>query len=351
MRTVGWAACGAALVFGLVVTGACGGGDGAAAPGVDGGPGVGSSGSSGSRGGGPDGSPSGDAGSDSGPRGDAGGDGAVGGRDAGQPNAARACPAVAPGDHETYGLPPTTNLPAGISAMTDWAAHPATGGWSGRQVMDDCRYRADPDGFVTWHGKTAARVEVNAGDDPLALGAGSERAEMLTLQSAAGVEVKEGSGTAYYATSYFFPTTWDGTFLHGDSNSWSFVLQMYPLGGLSAGRHDTGSPQIYDFASLTFSDGGTIALGKWTDFVFMIDWTAGHIVWWRRDQGQAAFTKVVDGIDATFKNATSAYVKQGLYRGGDVNGRTDVFWIGPTARGDTFAAVEGASFGTSAGPP
>jgi hypothetical protein len=234
--------------------------------------------------------------------------------------------------------------------MTDWTQHPATGGWQGRQVMDACRYQADPNGFTTWHGKAAARVEVDPGDDPLVLGEDSERAEELTFQGADGVAVVEGVGTVYYATSYFFPTTWDGTFLEGDSNSWSFVLQFYPLGGLSAGRHQASSPQIYGFASFTFSDGGAIALGKWTDFVFMIDWSAGHIVWWRRDQGQTAFTKVIDGTDATFANAMP-YVKQGLYRGGDVNGRTDVLWIGPSSRGSSFAAVEGASFATSVGPP
>src|SRR5262249_43366410 len=104
-------------------------------------------------------------------------------------------------------------------------------------------------------------------------------------------------------------------------------------------------------ASFMFSDGGSIALGKWTDFVFMIDWTAGHVVWWRRDQGQMAFTKVIGGTDPAFSNPTPPSVKQGLYRGGDVNGRTDVLWIGPTSRGSSFTAVEAASFGTSVGPP
>lgn len=273
------------------------------------------------------------------------------GPDAGPIDTGMVCPPVSPGDSETYDLPPTTNLPDGISAMTDWTQHPQSGGWNGRQVMDACRYQADPHGFTTWHGKVAARVEVDPGDDPLDLGAGSERAEMLTLQDATGTPVAEGSGTAYYATSYFFPTTWDGTQIHGDDNSWSFVLQLYPLGGLSAARNDVGAPQTYSFASFTFSDGGAIVLAKWTDFVFMIDWSAGHVVWWRRDEGQTAFTRVIDGTDTTFVDANDVYVKQGLYRGGDVNGRTDVLWIGPTSRGSSFAAVEAASFGTNVGPP
>ena len=153
---------------------------------------------------------------------------------------------------------------------------------------------------------------------------------MLTLQNGSGA-VGEGTGTAYYATSYFFPTTWDGTFLRGDANGWSVVLQLYPLGGLSAGRHDVGAPQIYGFASFTFSDGGALALGKWTDFVFMIDWSTGHIVWWRRDEGQSAFVKVVDGTDATFVGKTSTYVKQGLCR----RERARVSW----SRGRTSVTV------------
>ena len=274
-------------------------------------------------------------------------------------NTGRTCPNVPPGDYETYGLPPITSQPAGIDGMIDWSLNPANGGWNGRQVMDACRYQADPLGFTTWHGKAAARIEVNPGDDPLNLGSGSERAEMLILQDVTGTAVKEGVGTVYYATSYYFPTTWDGTFIHGDPNSWSFVLQTYPNGGLTAARHDVGAPQIYTFSGtgssttlFTFSDGGAISLGKWTDFVFMINYSTGHLIWWRRDEGQTAFTKVIDGTDRDLRHPKSGmYIKQGLYRGGDVNGRTDVLWVGPFARGSSFLAVEGAAFGTSVGQP
>jgi hypothetical protein len=33
-----------------------------------------------------------------------------------------------------------------------------------------------------------------------------------------------------------------------------------------------------------------------------------------------------------------------------VKGRSDVFWIGPTAKGTSFGAVEQDAFGTSDGP-
>jgi hypothetical protein len=241
---------------------------------------------------------------------------------------------------------------AGVDFVADWSAVPASGGWKRTQIIDACRYHAEG---TTWHGKVAARVEVDPGDDPLSLGQGSERAEMLSMQSQGSADIDESSsgGDVFYATSYFFPATWDGTFLRGDENSWSFVFQLYGWGALAAGRRGPGQPQIYFFSGpneLAFSDGGQIALGKWTDFVFEVKWSTGHVVFWRRDQGATAFTKVVDA-DAGSASGGTFYFKQGLYRGGDVNGRTDVFWIGPTARGSSFAAVESAAFGTSAGPP
>ena len=92
---------------------------------------------------------------------------------------------------------------------------------AGKQTMNACRIQAD--GFLTSHGKAAARVEVQPGDDPLNLGAGSERSEMYALQTPTGTTIEESSssGVQYYATSYYFPTTWVGTQIHGDSNSWS----------------------------------------------------------------------------------------------------------------------------------
>jgi len=262
------------------------------------------------------------------------------------------CPAVAAGDHEQYHLPPVAPA-AGVSSQIDWGQIPATGGWYGAQVMDSCRYRAD--GFTTWHGKAAARIEVQPGDDPLDLGEGTERAEMAFLQDSTGKQINEtsASGTVYYATSYYFPSTWDGTFIRGNSNSWSFVWQFYGWQGLAAGRGYDADPaaQKYWFGGISarFSDGGNIIKGKWTDFVFTVNWGTGRLTVWRRDEGQTAFTQVLDATGQAFSG--SIYIKQGLYRGGDVSGRTDVLWVGPTARGSTFSAVEMSAFGTNNGNP
>jgi hypothetical protein len=177
---------------------------------------------------------------------------------------------------------------------------------------------------------------------------------MLGMQDGTGAAIEEtsASGDVFYATSYYFPTTWDGTFLHGDAKSWSFVLQLYGWGALAAGRRGAGQPQVFFFSGpseLAFSD-ADLALGKWTDLVFEVTWSTGHVRFWRRDEGQPAFIKVVDG-DAGGTGGGSYSFKQGLYRGGDVSGRTDVLFVGPTARGKTFLAVESAAFGTSLGAP
>jgi hypothetical protein len=269
------------------------------------------------------------------------------------PDAAPQCLAVAAGDHEQYRLPSIAHPAAGLSSQIDWGQIPATGGWYGAQVMDSCRYHAD--GFQTWHGKAAARVEVQPGDDPLNLGEGTERSEMAFLQDSTGKQINETStsGSVYYATSYFFPATWDGTFIRGNSNSWSFVLQFYGWQGFAAGRGYDADPaaQKYWFGGISarFSDGGNIIKGKWTDFVFMVNWGTRRLTVWRRDEGQTAFTQVLDTTGPAFSG--SIYMKQGLYRGGDVGGRTDVLWVGPTARGPTFSAVEMAAFGTGNGNP
>lgn len=229
--------------------------------------------------------------------------------------------------------------------------------------MDGCRIQ--PDGFLTWHGKAAVRIEVQPNDDPLALNANSERAEMLLMQDANGKEIRENanSGKQYYATSYYFSSAWQGQQLPysafapincsiGDQNtcnSWSFVWQFYGWGGLSAGQETVNGPQRYLFNNSRFTDGGLITVGKWTDFVFMVDWSTGAYTVWRRDEGQASFAMTLSG-KTPVSAARGVYVKQGLYRGGNVGGRTDVLWIGPTARGSSFSAVERQAFGTENGP-
>jgi len=122
---------------------------------------------------------------------------------------------------------------------------------------------------------------------------------------------------------------------------------------------NSGAPKATCCGPTYTPSDNAVALGKWTDFVMLMTFATtptGHLTLWRRDEGQSNFSQVVDVANvATLQLAADAggvagdhYWKQGLYRGGVA--RTDVYWLGPTARGTTFAAVEGAAFGTNAGP-
>jgi hypothetical protein len=279
-----------------------------------------------------------------------------------QSDATKICPAASPGTYEKYRLPSLKELPAGVSFGTDWTKLD-TGGWYGRQAVDACRIHAD--GFLTSHSKAAVRIEVQPGDDPLALKANSERAEMLTMQDRTGSQIRENakSGKQFYATSYFFPVDWKGQQLpwsgfastdcstgnQNQCNSWSYVWQFYGWESLSAAQTAIDGPVHYRFNGHPFSTNALVAAGKWTDFVFGVDWTDGSYTIWRRDEGQGDFAKVLVG-KAPVQAGREIYVKQGLYRGGNVNGRTDVLWIGPTARGSSFSDVERYAFGTSNAP-
>jgi hypothetical protein len=270
-------------------------------------------------------------------------------------NITRACTGTST-TTEHYDQPAPPDGPSGVSFLSDWSAKPLAGGFAGIQAVDACRYQLDP-AFKTWHGKAATRIEVNPGDDPLGLG--TERAEVLSMQTdASEITESSASGTQYFGLSYYFPTNWDATFLRGDGDSWSFVMQLHGdgsvvAGGLAAGRRtDTDKQHLWysgGAGDVAFSDGGEILLGQWLDLVMEVDFKAGHLNIWRRNEGQTTFTNVVDSAYPDVANASGIYFKQGLYRGPDVNGRTDVFWIGPTSRGTSFASVEGASYGTSAG--
>jgi len=227
--------------------------------------------------------------------------------------------------------------------------------------MDSCRMQPDPS-FPTWHSLPSARVEVNPHDDPL--DSGGERAEVLVMQMSNGTQWNESpaSGTQWYAASYYFPVGWGCTQTPGVED-WCACMQFHPdnyggsliaMGCADRSRTITGPQQIWFEGSQTwdFSDNGTIMPGKWIDLVFSIDWVTGQTVWYRRTQPETSWTQVLNIVDKAMLPTVSGYFKQGLYRGptGSIK-RTDVLWIGPSARGSSFSAVEAAAFGTSNGNP
>lgn len=295
------------------------------------------------------------------------------------PNIVKSCSSEPAGDYEAYNLTAIKSLPASVTAVTNYSQVPGSGGYNGVQRVDSCRLQTD--GFLNSHGQATLRVEVDPGDDPLELGENTERAETYSFQDVNGKTILESSasGTQYYAMSYYFPSNWGGTqypwsaYESGSAswpgnttsdcssgsgnecNSWSYVAQFHaaspPWGFLGAAQTSVGGTQQLWFGSSNGSvQLGAIALGKWTDLVLEINWQSGAITAWRRDEGSTAFTQVGSYTDSSASSQTGVYFKQGLYRGGAVNGRTDILYIGPAARGSSFAAVELAAFGTSNGP-
>lgn len=271
-------------------------------------------------------------------------------------NTSKMCQNQTAAQNEVYGLPKTANLPSNTTFLANWTAQVGGGGFYGVQSMDACRLQAD--GFKTQHDKPAVRMEVNPGDDVLS--SGGERTEVIGMQNQSSQMISEvkASGTVFYGMSYYFPMNWDGTQLSGNGDSWSYIMQFHPntsgsLIALGAARKGPGQPQKYWFQgskNYEFTDGGAIALGKWTDFIMQINWQTGAFSIYRRDQNQNKFTLVLSAVDAAMLPANDGgYFKQGLYRGPDTGGRTDILWMGPTARASTFQAAELAAFGTNSG--
>lgn len=252
------------------------------------------------------------------------------------------------------------NAHATVSFQGDWNL--ARGGWGAIQAeRADSLYKD----LTTWHGKAAARVTVKPGDDPLNLGTGTERAEVLFMNPQYETA---SSGTVYYGLSYRFPTDWIST-AQGNPGDWSIVFQLHgpdtlhasPAINIYAGSTSyslgmySGNLSTAPYRTIQFISGQAgLNLGKWTDFIVEVTYKAdatGKVVIWRRNEGQTGFTKACEILNTPtlqYSNTVPVgnhYWKQGLYRGND-HGITNVFWIGPTSRATTFAEAELSAFGT-----
>jgi len=258
--------------------------------------------------------------------------------------------------------PPVTQPPPGtVSFASDWDKDPVKGGWGSRQAVRSSSLGRDSN-VKTWHGHAAARVQVGPGDDPI--NSTGERAEVLL-----SVPENSSSGTQYYGMSYLFPTTWAATGKNSQGTGWSVIFQLHgpdnlgasPSFALSADSQfliESYAGDLNNAARRTFTfSNGSLSKGKWVDLVIRLQHSAsnnGRIVVYRRDEGQASFTKVVDQSNVPtlqYRGSVGThYWKQGLYRG-EIPNRTDVLWMGPSSRATTFLAAEAAAFGTQSGEP
>lgn len=268
------------------------------------------------------------------------------------------------------------------SFLSDWQTLPA-GGWAQMQAIDG-DIVVDPK-MKTNHGFVAAHVMVKSGDDPLHLQNKSERAEVLMMKDVQGhvIPENEKSGTQYYALSYFFPPEWKASAVHEDGiYNWAIIFQLHgpddaglsPSFSINAGRELEDGPPVF---AVEMESGGPIALntwpadnihhyqfdgfdaivplGKWVDFIIRITYTVdnkGSFTIWRRDEGDNCFHVALDvdhvpTLQFSDKAVKDHYWKQGLYR--SAQSWTDEFWMGPLARGSSFADVENAAFGTNNG--
>lgn len=229
---------------------------------------------------------------------------------------------------------------------------------------------------VTRKGKYALRVEVRPGDqavnDAGRILPTGETAQLLILLDSKGqrIDENERSGTKYFAFSVRLDTAWKspGPDVTG-RGSWSIIWELHgPVGPPYTGV----SPAFAFYARDRFSvavNGGNIDdrqnlrnyelsnsllnAGNWVDFVVKITFaatSAGEVVVWRRDEGQADFGQVLSIATPTLHYKTSTgvldhYWKAGLYRGKQPQGGvTSVLWLDGFTRADTFEEAKREAF-------
>lgn len=262
------------------------------------------------------------------------------------------------------------SAPDGVTFSGDWeSALTGPGTWRKAQIMGPDRFQRVSD--VVRQGQYAARVEVRPGDDPIH--SSGERAEVLVMTDRDGrpFSENESSGTQFYAFSVRLAPDWQSP-TAAVRGKWAIVFQLHGPDDLRASPSVAVSVQE-QFAldlhggdlddrqralwhkSFPFTDSRLVP-GKWVDLVLKIRFAKDHtgtVDVWRRDEGQTAFTKVLEVRDVpTLQYSTRLggvkphYWKHGLYRSKQTT-ITNVLWLDGLTRGDSFEAVVKAAFGDS----
>ncbi|MBP9711022.1 MAG: heparin lyase I family protein [Candidatus Pacebacteria bacterium] len=258
---------------------------------------------------------------------------------------------------------------AAVTFQGGWERGVLTGAgeWSNKQVMRPDSYQIVSD--VVRTGTKAARVEVRPGDNPLTwCCSNTERSEVLFMTKPDGSMVNENSssGTQYYGFSVRLDSTWAASTwatlfqLHGPDSygTWaSFELdarndrfEVYMLGGDVT---QVTSPTTYALSN------SSLNRGKWVDFIVKITYASGPtgaLTVWRRDEGQANFTQVVNAQNVPtlqYKSTEGTqvgahYWKAGIYRNAESS--TSILWNDGFVRADTYEEILNY-FGTTTPPP
>lgn len=270
----------------------------------------------------------------------------------------------------------SSTLPAGITFSCGWEdKEDVTPGnkWVGKQAVDEERFYRDTE--YARLGQYSIRVEVQPGDVPSNAGTSGERAEVYDMlgENSQSIYENEFSGKQYYAFSVRLDSDWQPLPIVDDKR-WGIILQLHGPNDLNTSpafsfnavdefyiylhSGDLVSRESPYFVGDAFrlSD-GSLNVGHWVDFIIEIVYSKyprGSIVIWRRDEGKADFTEVLN-----LKNIPTLqyhpkenngivrdhYWKHGYYRpiGSNI---TNILWLDSLTRGISFERVARQAFNT-----
>ncbi|MCA0353393.1 MAG: polysaccharide lyase [Chloroflexi bacterium] len=243
------------------------------------------------------------------------------------------------------------------------------GMWNHTQIMADDRFQRVQQ--PVRKGQYAVRVEVRPGDDPL--GSSGERAEVSILKGLDGRAIQENtqSGVQYIAFSVRLAHDWQAPEIEAGAGRWGILAQLHGPDTLIF--PPAFSFQALDGYSVVFYSGdldstteslrnqrfalwdATLNLGRWTDFVFRIDFAedfTGTFDVWRRDEQELDFRHVLslDNLPTLqYKSSEGSvgdhYWKHGFYRSKQTR-VTNVLWLDGFSRATSFDEVVDAAFPT-----
>ncbi len=262
-----------------------------------------------------------------------------------------------------------------------WVSNYTPGTWHMLQAVSQDRMVVQNDA-TSPKGGAVARVYVKSGDY---LGYSGERVEtsrMLRWDAAQNKTVQfpvyESSGHEYYGISVKLAPDWQSPGKDkGTGPVWGLFLQLHspdnyntpPAIALAAegdfhlnmcsGDVMEGGTRTTpkDGTSYPFSR-GELNRGRWVQFMLDVVWSYGNngsVKVFRRDEGETAFTKVLELNNLPTLQTRSGmsegtffhYWKTGFYRSATPN-ITNVLWLGPVVRGTSFDEVADRAFSKTA---
>ncbi len=265
------------------------------------------------------------------------------------------------------------------TGVIHWQADHRPSHWHAIQEKEMGRITVENDITSPKHG-AVARIEVRPGDNLGWTGERAEVSDMLRKNPTTGRTehycVHESDGHEFYGIAVKLSEDWQPPKKNnGNGPLWGIFLQLHGpnnfdapppfalavdsdfhvnLGGgdlLDGGR----ATKRLEGKSYAFSD-GSLHRGHWVQFMIDVTWSYndhGHVVIYRRDEGETSFRKMLEKYDfstlqsqyGTPEDSFGHYWKAGFYRS-ITAGLTNILWLGPLVRGTDFDEVAKVAFGT-----